>query len=318
MVGMLLFAAHSSFAQNVVCTVVQPGQPWPFGTTKYCGTTVFGDGNGVAGTLNSFHLAYNSNNNSAGTQLAAQLAPFYIFGNAAQFTSYCQANPMEFHYQSANSCPGAPNGPPLSPDAAGFTASFPGTPLVPAYSAVFKTAGGNRQPVIDNATAHEIGHWVDSYYTVILGSPNSSRSSSTPNFQMELSEDWINLNNVAVNKPCSAPGNLFTDKVDENNNPICSGGALTGIYMNLSNEQVLQTAQPYYFGNASTDEFWAEQVAVVDGQKDNGAAGIDSYLQTPRFFCTNTLIRSLMQFGQVPGRAGSTYQWPNGYNCPVF
>jgi hypothetical protein len=105
---------------------------------------------------------------------------------------------------------------------------------------------------------------------------------------------------------------------------IHTGSTLSSQYASLkNNEAVLQAAQPAFFNpayfNPSTNkELWAEEHATVSGNKDGGPSGVDSYFKNQQFSCTQTLINSLISFGQVPGRSGSYLQWPSGQSCPTF
>jgi hypothetical protein len=329
--AMSLFTARPAAAIN--CANVSNPLSWPYGAyTKYCGSATFSDGENVANVLNTFLLKDSSSGNKtleAGylltnvASLGGHGAHFFVFGTQSEFsnaggTGYCNVHPSVFGYASGAKCPIF-----AISNYAETVVNVSGTTGSPQYTVLFKSAIIGTE-TIQNAAAHEAGHWLDylSAYKTLLGS-SVLRASDSKNFNSELNHDWSNLNKYT---PCISGGGVFTGQKDSSGNWICanngSGPGLAAPGYSGSNQQVLQKAWAAFFNPATylpatNKEFFAEEVAVLTGNSV-GPVSPDHYFINSEFLCTRTLVFSLMVYGQIPGRTGSIQRWPAGQGCPSF
>ena len=196
------------------------------------------------------------------------------------------------------------------------------------YTIVFENYNSNGTSqinfYIDLTAAHEMGHWFD---RVILGTISKPFSSS-PIWTHEMNGvgakgDYPTFN--ALGFACSeGPGGLgyvFNGLKDDFNPSswICAnngeGPALSAKYLKYAatNTGVLNAAVPNFYSVAI--ELFAEEVAVDTGDVSTDPM-VDPYLgRNDQWNCTQTLVKSMLNYGEPPGTYPSPYPIPD--NCPA-
>jgi hypothetical protein len=159
---------------------------------------------------------------------------------------------------------------------------------------------------IEYATAHELGHALDSSYAGLGSDPNLFSESNI--FKEILQDDWDAFNLLTR---CGI-GGVFNgrtgyDKPEGTKDWICSGAAhnqlpVTANYSSeTTNSGILIKATE---GNFDTDlETFANLVAIAAGQSTSGTFGLSGYMGGSRFKCSKHLVKTILNTGALPTAA---------------
>jgi hypothetical protein len=301
---LLLGLATPHAAQAAACTQVNPGvMGWPNSAySQYCAPATSSDGLSMWGAIDQ------ASEPTLTQILTYDPLTFWSFYNPADFQTYCKANPGSF--PNNNSCA-------LPSSSASAFSEVGATTSQVYFSVVFDFNGnGTQNGYIANSSAHEEGHVIDYVYSGLTNGQGKTkpkgRVSNSTLYVHEIAADWKVLNNSYTPcQPANVPG-LFTNQVDDTGQYICNGVSGTGTmlvakYKGDTNEQVLQAAWPFIFGD--NGDIFAETYADMIATEPS----IDYYWgNSINFACSKLLVQTLDNNGALPTAA----QW-KAAGCPT-
>ncbi|MBO0732770.1 MAG: hypothetical protein J2P49_00315 [Methylocapsa sp.] len=270
-----------------------------------------------------------------GPQLQSYAPQVFLFNKPADYISFFGTN-----------CPSLIEKPGQTPPAGEtfFNAKCSVTGNQP-YTVVFENFGTypNLQInfFVDLTAAHEMGHWFD---LVILGTPPGQPATAK---LFSSSDIWTHEMNVSGQNTKGAKGDypvfnalqfacsgydVFNGLKDNHtpSNWICAnsgrGPSLNkgpGANYSGSNINVLNAAVPHPPIYLNPAELFAEEAAVDTGDVGTEQT-VDSYLKrNAQWYCTQTLVKSMLSYGAPPGTPPSPYPLPStlppsepGAMCP--
>jgi hypothetical protein len=213
----------------------------------------------------------------------------FLFNSPADYAAYMTG------------CPSVPS------NVFGYTFFSPTCPITgnQTYTVIFETSS---YPLandwVDNVAAHEMGHWIDER---VLGTSASPYSSGLFATQMNTG-DYPHFNGLVGQ--CTTPDRVFNSIKDNKATPgfICSnngaGPTLSSGYSGTSTT-VLNAAVPSFYSDSA--ELFAQEVAVLTGDVTQREF-VDKHLERGHFPCTQTLLQSVLNYGDPPGVGNSPYQ----------
>lgn len=189
----------------------------------------------------------------------------------------------------------------------------------PTYSAVFEKLAGGALVDVQNASAHELGHWLDYYERAVLSSTTLASSSTL--YQHSLTQDWKYFNSLPTctpHNPNTGVTGIFYGEKDYSKSAtgtyICANnGAGPGLASGYSgsNQAILQKIFQYIYPTSNNGEIFAEELAVVLGYKKlqisqpyPNLADWDHYMDSgvdiDLFACTQNVVSNLFFNGTKP------------------
>lgn len=288
------------------------GTGWPNGFYYQCSPQ---NDKYYANEAQSTYSVLASNNNAYFfQQLQKEAVPFYFYPSSGYFSTDFPKITLPV------------------PDAGYYNAVTVQSNGAPVESAVFEELANGTLVDVENASAHELGHWMDYFLRSILNA--ASFASNSVLYQDSIAQDWKYFNSLpacaAPNEQTGVTGVFYGEKdysssVNSAGVYICANnGTGPGLASGYSgtNQAILEKIDALIYNNANgqRQDIFAEELAVVLGYNKLQISqpylnmndwdhymnpGVDSGL----FACSKNVVASLFYYGTKP------QSFPSG--CPT-
>jgi hypothetical protein len=306
--------------------LLNAGSTWPANSAYVC-----------KGTTNTQQSALNFNQMLLNAGMAGWLGPqlktfyvpkFYLYDNVDDANAELPSGAI-----------------PLTVDAGGVTEATVGGGYPPAFSVIVENTGiKGAIPVNDNnATMHEIGHWLDYIAVSKTSNTKDNFTSDSDQYTTELNYDIKQFNLMGVCSNNGVSNGVFSNQTDVNGAYICSGvggggdtlNSVPGYKATMTNWQIFQKAWPAigkpgdYVNSGGTviaapnREIFAEINAVAEGAPltANGFYTQDDWYFggiSGEFQCVTAVEKSLWALGTLNNPAGYPGKTGLPTNCPAL